>query len=305
MPLTRAKVVKTVKKKVAETTLNDMHTYLVANPPDMWGFDKPRNFLMTSLVLALYKDIKAIGFNNLFSKIESWYPAKDRALRHNIKKVRKGLKHWGESCILRGEQADWERAASHVPRSGTLKQVNLWADSEDLALTGKSSVSKKDPLWSYKKNAPGRRYMLFCNARGRIVKLWGGYTPKLYDGNFLELNKNWLEKKMQGAEVIADQHFEWGKVHLKGLRFHVPMKRLAKKRRKGCRSGTERKQGEPDSKGISAYNALIHRLRARVENRFGVMQQKFKALAKPWPESQGQLDCLVFCAAGVINKSLQ
>jgi ribosomal protein L32 len=182
--------------------------------------------------------------------------------------------------------------------------VNLWADSEDLPLTGKRHISKKDPIWSYKTNSPGRRYILFADGRGRIRILWGGYTLKLFDGNFLEIQKGWQEKKFKGAGVIADHHFDWGKQNLKKVKFVVPFKKEAKRKRRGRRQEEKPKQAQLTSKGIEEWNKKVHHVCARVENRFGVMYQNFQALTKPWPESENQLDHLVFIAAGVINSSL-
>jgi hypothetical protein len=41
--------------------------------------------------------------------------------------------------------------------------------------------------------------------------MWGGYSPKVYDGDFVELFAEWFEENLSSAGVISDQHFEWGK----------------------------------------------------------------------------------------------
>ena len=36
--------------------------------------------------------------------------------------------------------------------------------------------------------------MAMTDAKGRMHRLWGGYSPKVYDSDFLELFKPWFEK---------------------------------------------------------------------------------------------------------------
>jgi len=52
---------------------------------------------------------------------------------------------------------------------------------------------------------------------GRVVrKIIGGYSPKIYDGKVLELNRDVFENIFAGATIVGDQHFQWGKKNLKG-----------------------------------------------------------------------------------------
>lgn len=62
-------------------------------------------------------------------------------------------------------------------------------------------------MWSFKLNRPGRRYSFIQNAQGLVVKLWGGYSPKVYDGTFITLQRDWIEENLQGVGVFADQHY--------------------------------------------------------------------------------------------------
>jgi hypothetical protein len=69
------------------------------------------------------------------------------------------------------------------------------------------------------------------DGHGRIRKVWGGYSPKIYDGSLLELNREWFEENLANAGVIADQQFEWGKKNLKKVKFYTPIPRQKKERR--------------------------------------------------------------------------
>jgi len=63
-------------------------------------------------------------------------------------------------------------------------------DSSDFKMKGKRSTSTKDPFWSYKENGPARRFMMVTDGRGSVKRIWGPYSPKTYDGDFLKaINK--------------------------------------------------------------------------------------------------------------------
>jgi hypothetical protein len=99
----------------------------------------------------------------------------------------------------------------------TLKGANLWMDSVDFKKTKYRGCSKKKSDWSYKLNRPGCWFMFLHNGRGKVCRLWVGYSPKLFDSDFLDLNKRWIERKLDGAGIIADNHFEKGKKFLKNV----------------------------------------------------------------------------------------
>jgi hypothetical protein len=61
--------------------------------------------------------------------------------------------------------------------------MNLIMDSTDFQLSGRASALKKDSSWSYKLNGPKQRFQVLVNAKGKFQGLWGGYSPKIYDGN--------------------------------------------------------------------------------------------------------------------------
>jgi hypothetical protein len=53
--------------------------------------------------------------------------------------------------------------------------------------------------------------MVLADGKGVIRKLWGGYSPKIHDGNWLEIHKEWFEENLVGGVVVADNHFMWEK----------------------------------------------------------------------------------------------
>jgi len=139
--------------------------------------------------------------------------------------------------------------------------------------------------------------MALVDAKGRIRKLWGGYSPKLYDGHFLEVNREWVESSLDGAGVVGDTHFSWGKDNLTNVRFFVPFKKPKKQ-------GDDGQDLQRLTKKQEVHNGKIRRIRARVEKTFTIFHTKFESLNQLWHEDKDQLDALVWTIAGIHNASL-
>lgn len=175
------------------------------------------------------------------------------------------------------------------------QRVNLWLDSSDFPLARKRGKrGRSSSKWSYKLNRPGRRYMFLRDGRRMIRHVWGGYSPKLHDGMWLEAKREELEEKLRDGEVAADQHFSKGKKIFKSVRFHTPFKLHLQRYQSRGEIPFQTRQRVVFNKDLGA-------LRARVERPFGSMKQRFAALAKPWLGPVVQLDYLVKFAAAVYN----
>jgi hypothetical protein len=138
--------------------------------------------------------------------------------------------------------------------------------------------------------------MVAMDGKRRIQKVWGGYSPKYYDGDFLEVNEDWFLEHCKNDKIVADNHFHWGR-DKKG--FPIVYSNYAKGDKAGPAGGmvdaetlTQRKQ---------QYNDAVAYARARVETPFGEVRGLFKALQKPFPEDPAQLDRLVHFAFGIFN----
>ena len=167
-----------------------------------------------------------------------------------------------------------------------------------MRLIEKASCSHTSEKWSFKCNSPGRHYAFLIDSTGQIRKVWGGYSPKIYDGSFLEFHAKWFEKALAGAEVIADVHFEWGTKNFKKVTFITPIPEPRGRRKKDPK-------GKPIPKSLTkeqkAFSAHVHSVRSRVENTFGRLKHKIDALSKPWKDGEQQLDFIVWFAAGLLN----
>jgi hypothetical protein len=128
--------------------------------------------------------------------------------------------------------------------------------------------------------------MFIMDGSCRIRKLFGPYTPKLYDGAFIELNEPFFESELKGGTVVGDTHFGSGR-KLKNVKFHVPYSKTSKKYLKRVK-----------------YNADIREIRQIIETPFGELKIKFKALGQPFFEDSQQQGYIVKYVTGIHNFNL-
>ena len=141
--------------------------------------------------------------------------------------------------------------------------------------------------------------MVFIDTRHQIRKLWGGYSSKIYDGHFLEIQRDWIEENLAGAKIIADQYFDCGRTYLKNVTFLVPIKKPSKRKR-----GEDLKDLKQLTKEQQTRNKAIRSVRARVESPFGWIKTYFQALNSPWYSDPALLDCVVWLTIGIHNLQL-
>jgi hypothetical protein len=228
-------------------------------------------------------------------------PSKDRmhnsTFQHNVKVLRGVLAEWGRTQVELGTPEDWDSAASDLDLPKSIGDVTLWIDSVDFPLTRKKDrKSKRGRSWSFKCNGPGQRYTFIRDGNSRIIKKWGGYSPKVYDGDFLKINKDWMERRLNGGVIIADQHYAVGKKIFKNVKFHVAHRTPPKPRDEENQTAYSKLTKEQEK-----YNANVANVRARIENTFGILTQKFQCLQKPFAEDEGEMDKIVEFATGVFN----
>ena len=264
------------------------------------GSQQPHNFLEKNFVLTMHRDMTADGYQEVLEDVNvGRFAFSDKSFINNAQRIRNVLAEWAQEKLQPGEPRAWKRAARDVVRPGQLSEVSLWMDSVDFPKQYHKGWSRKDPDYSYKLWRLGRRYMFVQDAQSQILRIWGGYSPKLYDGHFVELMHQQIERDFDSADIIADQHFEYGNQFLRHAYIWTnPAEPNPNKRKR------EGEDLENPTKEIKAYKRAHQRLRARVEDVFGLMTQKFHSLAVPWRESEEQMDNLVFIAAAVHNSNL-
>lgn len=291
-----------IKKKVDKVLSARVHTEIInfvkAKSPRLWASQQPNNFLQRNVTLTLYKDISGIGYKRIHAMVDIGSTWTHKCFTHNVQVLRPLMKQWAESKLYLGFVEDWNMAARNVRTDSKLNRPNLWMDSSDFGLQKWKGCSKKELYWSYKKNRPARRFMFLQDGKSRIRRMWGGYSPKVYDGTWLELHKEWIEENLQGGNVLADTHFGWGTKNIVNPIFLTPVPKPSKKR----------KRDEEDIAVLTTqqvrWNRAVRSARARVESPFGIFQSLFRALENPWPEDKSQLEYLVFIAAGIHNAKI-
>jgi hypothetical protein len=169
-----------VKKRIRPTILKQLRSHISRKTLKLWGRKKGKNFVYEQMILALYKDLFDVGYIALNNDTKSWTGFAVKTLQHNTQVMRQALALWADEQIKLGKLGDWQCVLLHL--SGCDAEVNLWIDSADFRKEGLRNVLRRSPDWSYKKNSPGRRYMALSDGRSRVRSLWGGYSPKVYDG---------------------------------------------------------------------------------------------------------------------------
>jgi len=260
-------------------------------------------------LLAIFKDGFAIGYDALRQRIPAAFQCSKESLLHNIQLARKKLYRYSKAQIMLGSISELTKKSRTVKldtvpthdRTGKTR-VHLWIDSTDVRMIGRRSMSKKDSMWSYKENSPARRFMVLSDGHGSIQKIWGPYSPKTYDGDFLKMNSSELSTELKGTTVVADCHFEAArhKDPIPGVRFLSP---YPSKKRGGTKRVAD-ENGDLDQLQEN-YNKIVRNVRARVESPFGLIKQRFKALKAPFSEDDSQLKYLVTFASHVENCHVQ
>ena len=161
-------------------------------------------------------------------------------------------------------------------------------------------VSRKSEWWSFKLNRPGSRFMVLMDARRRVRMVWGGYSPKLYDGHFVEMKKEWFLSNCPNDVFITDNHFSWARDNRDQFpktyaNYPEPAEKSVPDDMHGVTVLTAEKK---------RYNRAVAHCRARVESPFGTIKTLWKVLQKPFMETKEQLDCVFYLALAVHNTKL-
>lgn len=141
--------------------------------------------------------------------------------------------------------------------------------------------------------------MFIMDGRRRIRKLWGGYSPKLYDGDFLNIQREFFAQHFSGTAVVGDGHFEKGPTFIPSVEWLVPTAKPRGRKKKG-----ESEPIELLSRKQQQMNKEIRDIRSRLESPFGNISNMFTILEEAWREEEKQLEDLVFFAAGYHNSTL-
>lgn len=285
-----------VIKKVKQDPYNKMLRYLRHSNPSLWGEIQEGDYLQQNLVLTLYHDLFGKGYQRVLKDLSPKLTMSHNSLKHNASKIRKVLSDWGGSTVILGTVNEWEAAMRHIAKlPASMKDISalLYQDSSDFKIQHGKGRGKTSEHWSGKEHHPARRFQFIRNARGKLIKVWGGYSPKIEDSVFLDFKRKYIEKHFAGADIVADTHYSVGKKMFEHVKYWTP---VAEKR-----ASKQEDEVIGLSKVQTKRNNDIHKVRARVEHPFAYMKNMFKSFTVPWGEDPVQLDYLVWMAVGIYN----
>ena len=157
-------------------------------------------------------------------------------------------------------------------------------------------MTSTSPERSHKLSRVGRRYLVLAEGELLVRHIWGGYSPKLYDGHATVFLEDWLSEHLVNGVIIADQHFEWAAKKLNCVRFCTPIKSPPKPKSQqllvNARVLTKKQQN---------FNDAHSHLRARIEVIFGWLKNTFACFSQPFPEELDELDMIFRYAIGIHN----
>lgn len=276
--------------------INDFIDFLARKPINFWATEEPDGFLTDMVILALWKLIDGGGYQKILREVHLPFPFNHKSYQFNCNIIWHWGEKWGEHWIVWGDCEEWDQAAARIPKKGRLAKVNLWLDSFDLPMENPKGWSKKDTNFSYKLNRYGRRYMVAMDGLTGIRWVEGGYSPKVYDGTYMQLMRRELSEVMKGARVVADAHFVTAGEGYENTKFITPYPKPAGGKRRRSGEGVETL-----SKDKERFNIAQRELRARVEEPFGIIKQMFPILERPWREGKVELDGVVLMALAFHN----
>jgi hypothetical protein len=286
-----------------DTLLHDVQNNRILR---LWGMTQPHNFKTHMLIGLLYRDLFGVGYGSVVENVNFGYSITEKSFHTNCKRIRQILRSWAADQIRLGTASEWRRAAARSGLQNPVENANLWIDSSDFRLAGRSSVKKTDPSWSYKENSPAIRVMVVCDGHCRVRKIWGPYSPKVYDGHFVQSHVDQFEELFRGAVFLADNHF-----YICQNMFDRNIKFLVNFPVRGA------SDEEPGSLDISyegyrdsltrtqvKFNNAHKKARARIESVFGSIMNMFESLCQPWFSDEGELADIIYYACGIHNYKL-
>ena len=299
-----------VERKTSTSLLGMWSVYTLTHPLNrkLWGLDQSRDYVRKTLVLALYKDLFAVGYDRIIASVDIGFQLRSKTLRHNTKIIRKILAEWSRKQIVNEGRTKWDVHRLMLPRRKELHDVNLLIDSSDFRRSGKQSMSTKDSCWSFKLNGPAQRYTVIIDARGVVQKVWGGYSPKMYDGDWIKLCADDLCSNFDGAHIHGDVHYELGNRVMKGIqaennvKFYIPFAEPCGRKHKRLPTEEDPSLGVSKlSKAQLSWNLKISKLCTRVESPFGLVKDRWESLGSVFFEDDEQQDQLVRIAFATHN----
>jgi len=247
----------------------------------------------------LAHDVLGFSFSKIMREVDLPHQIGNTTLQKNVKRIRATLAKWAKDRTILASKPAWDAAVTDIRLPSFMSKVRFWIDSSDFPIQRKKGRGKRSEHWSGKMARPARRYMFLADGDQVLRKMWGGYSPKVYDGHFVEINKTWFDNKLNGVAVVGDSHFYSVARELRSCEMIAP---------KPEGHTTDPETGRDLSTLTAeqqARNREIRRIRAPVEQPFARIKSMMQILSRPWAEDLYELDNVVMIGAAVHNYKKQ
>ena len=292
-------VVAYIIRKVGEDTWEEMCRWVKDKGPSLYSRIKPRGFYNAVTTIVLYHDLSEKGWIALEEITQAPIKLAHSTLSCNAKVIRETLDEWTMQHITPGTPGDWNRAARYAGFGREVQDANLEIDSFDIPIEKRGKErGRKSEYWSAKVEGPEWRFMVIADTEGKIHLISRGYSPKVYDGHWMQVKAEDLERNFQGGVFLADTHFKL-KEAIRGVKMYSTQSESRATPEQQIDSDIEELIGWEKSR-----NASIRRGRAKLENLISSLKGPWKILCSPWKEELNQLTYLIHITAAVHNLSL-
>jgi hypothetical protein len=284
-----------LNRELPNGLFRELKAFVKAAKPKLWGSVQPKSFFESMLIITLARDVLGMSYCRIKREIKFDQPLGNTSIQHNIKGIRSILRLWAEGLIFLGSKDDWEASIDGVNFPKWMRSVRFWMDSSDFRIWKRKGRGKKSIYWSGKEGAPGWRFMTLSDGRNVIRQIWGGYSPKVYDGHFIDVIKGQLNDTIPGTGILADSHFHLARAAIPKVTIFAP-----KPEQTAINPETQEEYSKL-TKEEQKRNGEIRAKRARVEQLYSSIKSQMGSLKLPWTEDLKQLDNVVYFSAGVHN----
>ena len=293
---------KAVVRRISERVEESFQHHFKFSKTKLWHCRKSSSNRRLAVRLALYKDIADVSYDHLLTLLPSGIHWSKHTLLKNQERVRREMKKWAKIVMSDEIISQYQNSSKQKGTVFFKKKPLFLLDSTNFRVEGFEGITKKNKLWSYKLNGPGRRFMILSDANGVPMRVFGGYSPKIYDGRWVEQNRKWLDKHLKNSSIIADCHFWSAQRELKAADLYPIMPKTVKSKDGYVRVGLHIYDVEDNS--FNFQQREMKTIRSAVERPFAQMEKMFSVLSNVFLCRERDLDCVVkFAAAVLLMKS--
>ena len=298
MPVSRRYFKNIVKKRLSEKVEMSFQKYVKFSKPKLWGLRKSSSLRRLAVRVALYKEIMGLSFDKVLDVLPKSIRWSKHTLVENQKALLNEMGNWADEIMDKRMIAHYQQLSKRNGLVTFQKRPLFLLDSVDFPVQCFRGLRRSNKIWSYKLNGPGRRYMLLSDGNGIPLKVWGGYSPKAYDGHWVCFSRDWFNKHLKPTTIIADSHFWSAQDELKNVNL-CPIMPLTVKPINGIVRIGRLKFNVNDSTFKNKQKEMKS-MRSAVERQFAQIKNNFVSLQKKFRGEKFDLDNLIKFSAAVL-----